>query len=143
MRKLTLQADARTEVGNKVRALRRRGQVPAIVYGHGIEARSISVAGFEFTKVFRAAGESTIVELAVGQDVPVNVLITDTQSDPVTGKLIHADFFQVRMDEKIEAAVPLEFSGEAPAVKELGGILLKTIDAVDVKSLPADLPHSI
>jgi large subunit ribosomal protein L25 len=71
------------------------------------------------------------------------VIIYEIQKDPVTSNYIHADFFQVRMDEEIEKEVELSYIGEAPAVKELGGVLVKSLDEITVKCLPADLPSEI
>lgn len=70
-------------------------------------------------------------------------MINDFQENPLTNKISHIDFYQVRMDEKITASIPLVFIGEAPAVKEQGGILVKSMHEIEVEALPADLPHHI
>lgn len=140
---IVLNASLREEQGKKVKALRRQGQIPAVVYGHGLKPQSLKVSALDFGRVFQKAGENTLVELSIDGGKAANVIIADIQQDPITNRFTHADFFQVRMDEKIEAAIPLEFQGEAPAVKELGGIFLRTVEAVEVECLPADLPHSI
>ncbi len=140
--KITLNAATR-DGAKKAPALRREGQVPAVVYGHGVKPTSLQIPALEFGRVFQKAGENTLVELSVDGGKAVNVLIVDIQQDPLTNRFTHADFFQVRMDEEIKADIPLEFVGEAPAVKELGGIFLRAVEAVEVECLPADLPHSI
>lgn len=71
----------------------------------------------------------------------LNVLIHDTQNEPMSGKISHVDFFQVNMKEEVETEIPLEFVGESEAVKAHGGILLKNMDAITVKCLPSDLPE--
>lgn len=139
---ITLNATLR-EAGKKLGTLRRGGYVPAVLYGHGVEPMSLSLDGREFTRAFKAASENTIIALSVDGKKAVNVLVKDAQMHPLTNRYTHADFFQVRMDEEIEATVPLEFVGEAPAVRELGGVLIRSIDEVVVTALPADLPHTL
>ena len=99
-----------------------------------------------FEKVYDEAGESSIIDLIVTngkEQKPQKVLIYDLQYDAVTDELIHVDFYLVRMDEVIETDVALNFSGEAPAVKELGGVLVRNVDEVEVRCLPIDLPKEI
>lgn len=140
---ISLEARKREETGRAVQALRGDGWIPAVLYGHGIENRNIALPELAFGRVLGKAGESTLVALSVDGDQPVNTLIVDTQSDPVSGKILHADLFQVRMDEEIEASVPLEFIGESAAVRGSGGILIKSLDEIEVRCLPARLPHAI
>lgn len=143
MEKLVLQAQLRTETGKQVQKKRKEGLVPAVVYGNKIDPRMLWISALEFSRLYTNAGENTIIELLVDGGKAVNVLIHDTQVDPISGRFSHADLFQVRMDEEIEASIPLEFVGESEAVKAMGGMLLKNIDEVEVKCLPAHLPHSI
>ncbi len=139
---ITLKASLR-EAGVALQTLRRSGAVPASLYGHGITARSLSLDGLEFTRAFRAAGENTIIALSIDGGKPVNVLVKEAQMHPLTNRYTHADLFQVRMDEEISAAVPLEFVGEAPAVREHGGVFVRALDEVEVTALPATLPHTL
>lgn len=143
MTKILLKSKGRDVAGKGLNKYRKQGLLPAVVYGHKIAAKNLWVNVGDFKKVYGQAGESTIIELAVDEKNKVNVLIHDTQKDPMTGEPIHVDLFQVNMDEKIETEVPLEFVGEAPAVKELSGMLIKNIDTVSVSCLPADLPAKI
>lgn len=143
MSNIVLKATLREVVGKKMRAVRAIGQIPAVVYGHNIAARNLWVSSLEFVKAHKVAGESSIIELSVAGEKKANVLIHTVQLDPLSGNITHADLLQVRMDEVIEAHIPLEFVGEAPAVKALGGMLLKNTDEVTVVCLPADLPHAI
>lgn len=139
---LELKAQIRENVGKKLEALREKGIVPAVVYGSNHKPISIQVNYEELRKLFEKAGESTVIKLHVGNEVK-NVLIHDIVQDPVTGKFIHVDFYQVRMDKIIKAEVSLVFEGEAPAVKILEGVLVKNINHVEVEALPKDLPHEI
>ncbi|KKR21059.1 MAG: 50S ribosomal protein L25 [Candidatus Moranbacteria bacterium GW2011_GWA2_39_41] len=143
MEKVLLEATARAERGRKVNVGRREGRVPAVVYGHSVESVSLWVNALDLKRLLKKSGESTIIDLKIDGKDDRNVLIHEIQKNGVTGKFTHIDFFQVRMDEEIETEVELVFIGEAPAVKTMGGILVKNIDKVTVKCLPADLPSHI
>lgn len=118
--------------------------MPAILYGKGIENKSLWLEYQDFRKLYEAVGESTIIELEVeGNGQPHKVLVYDVQNDPISGEYHHVDFFQVRMDEEIEAEVELNFVGEAPVMKASGGVLIKNMDTVEVRCLPGDLPGEI
>lgn len=143
MEALTLEAKSRTVKGKQVKTLRTAGVVPAVVYGHGIPSRDISVDFRVFEKVVRQAGESTLIDLSIDGAAPVKVLVHDVQHHPLKDTIIHADLRQVRMDEKLEANVALKFVNEAPAVKAFGAILVKNLTFISVRCLPGDLVHEI
>ena len=143
MEALKLQAKKRDIVGKQVKTLRLEGQIPAVVYGHGVEAKNIVVDYRTFDKLFTKAGESTLVDLEIEGDEAVKVLVQDVQADPLKGTFSHVDFRQVNMKEKLEADVVLKFVGESPAVKAHGAILVRAMDTVTVRCLPADLVHEI
>lgn len=143
MDKISLEAKTRDVLGRKTNKGRKEGLIPAVVYGKGISGTNIWVKMLDFKRLIKKSGESTVIDLKIDEKDNRNVLIYDTQKDPVRDTYVHVDFFQVRMDEEIETEVELEYVGEAPAVKELGGVLVKNIDAIEVKCLPADLPGSI
>lgn len=140
MTKINLSAKLREEVGKKVKKFRKEGMVPAVVYGEKTDNKNLWVDGVELRKVYENAGENTIIELGIGEKDKAEVLIHDIQRDPLSGDFSHVDFFQVQMDKKIESEVPVEFVGDAPAVKEMGGTLVKSLDEISVRCLPADLP---
>lgn len=137
---LNLDTKKRTKKDDKIM---RDENVPAILYGKGIENELLWVNKKIFDKVYDEAGESTILKLALEGNGKRNVVIKDVQKDILSGQPIHVDFYQVRMDEEIEAEVELVFVGESPAVKELGGVLVKNMDSVDIKCLPGDLLSKI
>jgi large subunit ribosomal protein L25 len=143
MDKIKLEVKNRLEKGKKTNKGRRTGLIPAIVYGRGVKSLNLWVSALDFRKLLKKSGESTIINLEIEGKNGRNVIIQDIQRDPVTYKIIHLDFFQVRMDEEIETEVELVFVGESPAVKEFGGILIKSIDKLEIKCLPADLPSHI
>jgi len=138
-----ISASTRTKLGKRSQDERDAGRVPAVVYGHGTDARSISVARSEFLKVMKAAGYSSLIDMTLADQSPVKVLIKEVQVEPLTMEPSHVDFYQVRMDEELTAEIPLKFIGESKAVKQDGGTLIKSMDKIEVKCLPANLPHEI
>lgn len=142
---LQLKAKGRDLTGNRKRIAKSReiGQIPAVVYGHKVENRNIFIPRSDFLKVYRSAGESTLVELAIDDGKPVSVLVQDVQIDPVSQELVHVDFHQVNLKEKISARIKLSFIGVAPAVKEAGGVLMTNLSDIEVSCLPQDLVPEI
>lgn len=144
MSDLKLSVKNREKVASKALARsRKEGLIPAVMYGHGNAPEMFWVNAITFGKLFKAAGQSSIISLIPENGKEANVIVHDVQSDPLSNRLTHIDFFQVRMDEALETHIPLEFVGEAPAVKELGGVLVRTLEEVMVSCLPKDLPHSL
>lgn len=139
---LELKAQTRENIGKKLESLRKQGIIPAVVYGSGHKPVSVQVDYEEFRKVFEKTGESTLIKLKVDNEIK-NVLVHDIVKDPITGNFVHIDFYQVRMDKEIKAEVSLVFEGEAPAVKFLEGVLVKSMNHIEVEALPKDLPHEI
>jgi large subunit ribosomal protein L25 len=139
---LELVAQPRTQFGREVKQLRVKGLVPGELYGFGIKNEHVSVTMKEFMKLYKKAGESTLVDLMIdGKKHPV--LINDVQFNPITDEIESIDFYQVRLDQKIRLKVPVNFVGEAPAVKEKGGILVKALSEIEVEALPTDIPHQL
>ena len=143
MEKIKLDAKLREERGKKVNKGRKSGLIPAVTYGKGAEPQSLWVDALEFGRLIKKSGESVIISLNIGGKNGYNVLIHEMQQSPVSGNISHVDFYQVKMDEKIETEVELVFVGESPAVKEMGGVLVKSLDNIEISCLPADLPSSI
>lgn len=142
-KRLSLAVDSRTQFGNKVKQLRRDGLIPANIYGHKIEPTPISVEYRAFTQVFKQAGETSLINLKVSsEDKARPALVHSITEDPVTGVVLHIDFYQVNLKEKLTATVPLHFVGESPLVKSKEGILLEMLQEVEVESLPTDIPSS-
>jgi large subunit ribosomal protein L25 len=134
---LKLKADVR-EAGKA----RVKGFIPAVMYGPKNPTASISVSEAEFNKIWKAAGESTVVTLECA-DGEHDALIHDIARDPVTDAIVHADFYTVDKNTKVQVAVALEFVGVSPAVKDLGGILIKVLHELEIEALPKDLPHGL
>ena len=140
---LELKSKKREILGKKVKALRNEGLIPAVVYGGSGGSLPLTLDLKDFLNVFKSAGETTLIKLFIDEEKFKNVLIHDVIRHPVNEKVIHVDFYEVRMDEKITAKVPLVFVGAASAVLDLGGVLVKAMQELEVRALPADLPHQI
>ncbi|MDD4901259.1 MAG: 50S ribosomal protein L25 [Patescibacteria group bacterium] len=143
MTKVQLQAQLISEKDGKAQVIRKAGFIPAIMYGASAANKSIKVKKHDFAKAFKVAGEFNLVDLSVGQDKPVKVIVKDVQRDGLTDNVIHIDFYQVDMAKKILTEIPLHFVGESKAVKDLGGTLVKNMDTVKVSCLPGDLVSHI
>lgn len=142
MEKITLSAEPRKIVGKKVKNLRKEGLVPANIFGKDLKSKSLQVNDKELRKVFKEAGETGVVNVKVGADT-YPVLIHKIQLEPRTDSILHADFHKINLKEKITANVPIVLDGEAPAEKTGIGLILKTLDELEVESLPSDIPHEI
>lgn len=114
----------------------------AVLYGKGVNNQSLKLKKTDFDKVFKVAGESNLITLNFGKE-DIKVLVKDIQRDALKNFVTHVDFYQVNMKEKITTEIPLHFVGESKAIKELGGVLIKDIDAVEVECLPGDLVDHI
>lgn len=121
--------------------VRRAGAVPAVFYGPKEKTTAIAIDARKLEHVWKEAGETTIVTLkGVGEDK--DTLIHDAQFHPVTGKLLHVDFYVLEKGKKVRIHVPLEFKGAAPAEK-LGHIVVKTLHEVEIEVTPQELPHNL
>jgi large subunit ribosomal protein L25 len=142
MEQIELKAEPRTLTGRQVKRLRAEGYVPAVVYGSQVETAPIQVEGKTLHRVLAKAGGNTLISLQIGKKKPVLTLAREIQRDIIRHHILHVDFYQVIMTEKITAEIPLVLTGEAPAVEE-GGILVHGLNTVEVQCLPADLPSAL
>jgi len=142
---LTLSVKIRKTFGRKVKLQREKGVIPAVLYGPKLKkAQSLELDEKIFNKIYQEAGESSLISLQVeGESKEIPVLIHEIQLDPLSDKIIHVDFYQVSLETEIVAKISLVFEGIAPAVKDLGGTLVKNISEVEVKALPQKLPKDI
>ncbi|MEE8373293.1 MAG: 50S ribosomal protein L25 [Dehalococcoidia bacterium] len=144
MEKIELKAATRDTLGKKVRFLRREGVTPANVYGHNVKSTALQIETALLKRTIATAGTSSLIALKIdGEKSPRMVLIRGYQRHPLRGDLLHTDFYQVKMAEKIKVEVPLSLVGESPAVADLDGIMLQDLSSVEVECLPADIPHLI
>lgn len=138
-----LKALTRKILGKKVRKLRKVDKIPAVVYGHGLASRAIEVEGLSFEKIFEEVGESSLLDLVIDDKAPVKVLVHDLQFNPLSNKISHIDFYQIKEKEKVTVEVELKFIGESLAVKEKGGTLVHNLTKIKIECLPNDLVHEI
>jgi large subunit ribosomal protein L25 len=143
MDKVKLKANPREVTGKKVKALRREGLIPAVVYGQGKANQNLTLPKIEFEKVLRDNGTASIVLLDIDGAGQKNVLIHKVAYDPMMGDAEHVDFYEVSMTEKITTTIPLHFIGDSAAVIEMSGTLTTNKNEVEIECLPADLPHEI
>src|SRR3989338_8806746 len=137
---ITIQGNMRSKA-NRVGEVRANGQVPAVVYGAGTPSTSLSVPAQQFIKIFKEAGESEIINLEL-DGKKLNVLIHEVQWHPAKDTPMHVDFYVVDMNKEIEVAVPIIFDGISEAIKQ-GGVLVKVLHELEIRSMPKNLPHEI
>ena len=135
MEKVILKAKVRKEVGRKVKLLRKEWILPANIYGKKIKSEPIQISLKEFLDVYEKVGDTGILYI---NDRPV--LVANIQKNPVSDNLLHIDFHQVDLKEKVEAKVPVELVGESPAEKQSIGTVVQYLNEIEVEALPADLP---
>lgn len=116
--------------------------IPAVLYGNGLETKSLKLKRVDFDKIFSAAGESNLISLEVDGETS-KVLVKAIQRDVLKHTVSHIDFYQVNMKEKITTEIPLHFINESKAVRELGGMLMRNLNEVAVECLPNDLVDHI
>jgi large subunit ribosomal protein L25 len=142
MKKVVLKATPRTVTGKKVKALRREGTLPAVIYGHRVEPIAISFPAHEAGLTLGRISSSQLVTVELdGKEYPT--LVREKQRDYIRGTLTHVDFLAVSLDEKIRASVGIETSGASPAVKDFNAVLVSGLTALEVEALPADLPERV
>jgi large subunit ribosomal protein L25 len=142
MANIVLKAKPREVIGKQVRALRRAGQVPAVIYGHNVTPLNIALDFKETTRVLQGVSSSRLITVDV-DGKPHVALVRERQFHPVSGFLVHIDFQEVSMTEKLRVTVRLVFKGESAAVKDFDGIPVYNLEQLEIECLPADLPNSI
>ncbi len=147
---LELLAKLRWETGRQNKQVREQGFIPAVLYGHEVKNALLSVNEQDFKKIYKETGASTLIKLKISngeQSIEGGnervVLIQDTAKNPVNDRIIHIDFNQVKMDEETTVNIPLVFIGKSIAVEREGGVLVKSIQSIEVSALPQNLPKQI
>ena len=140
--KFIFKAETRDVIGKQVKALRRKGQLPAILYGHQIDPIPVSMDYKDTTRRLMGVSSSQLIEVEV-EGKRRTALVREKQHDPVTGALLHVDFQVVSMTEKLRTTVRIVMTGEAPAVKNFSGIVVTGQEELEVECLPRDLPSQL
>ncbi|MBL8099813.1 MAG: 50S ribosomal protein L25 [Anaerolineales bacterium] len=142
MEKVVLQAEKRSVVGKQVKALRREGKLPGVIYGRHVEPIAISLEAHSTGLAMTKLTSSSLVTINLdGKDYPA--LVRDRQRDYIKGVLTHVDFLAVDLNEKIRTMVGLHYVGVSPAVKDYNGVLVHNLEQLEVECLPTDLPERI
>jgi large subunit ribosomal protein L25 len=144
MEQIELQANNRDILGKGVRFLRRQGITPVHLFGHDLKSLALQCQTAKLERSLAQAGEIRLVTLKVSDEKRVRpVLVREVQREPLTSKLLHVDFYQVKMDEKVEVEIPIVLVGEAPALQAKGNRLLRELDTLTVECLPSKIPTSL
>lgn len=140
----TISATPRSVLGKKVKQLRRQGILPANVYGRGLESAAVQIDSREFGNTIKTSGVRTMFELAVeGEGAPRYVVIRGLTRKGGTGDPIHVDFFQVDLNRPITTSVAVRVEGVAPAVRDLAGTLVHSLDLVLIRCTPLNIPEAL
>jgi len=144
MDEIELQVDKREVLGKKVRFLRRQGVTPAHIFGHGIESVALQCDTDNLRHILAEAGRTRLISLKLDNERrPRAAVVREIQREPLTGELLHVDFYQVRMEEKVSVDVPVVIVGEAPALKSKENMLVQELNSLTVECLPAKIPPSV
>jgi large subunit ribosomal protein L25 len=130
------------DLKTKLEGIRKEGLIPAVYYGKKEKSTPITMSAKEFKKVWDEVGETGVVELETPKG-KLNVMVYDVQANPVKNEVLHVDFYVVEKGQKVEVEVPIVFVGVSPAVKDLGGILVKVLHEITVEGEPGTLPDEI
>lgn len=142
MARQKLVVEKRKVLGKKVKKLRKEDIIPANIYGKAVKSLAVQVPYKDFEKVYRQAGVTGLVDVQVDSEVRPS-LIHNVQQDYYNHRLLHVDFFQVDLKQKVKTMVPVVTTGEAKAVSDKVGLLLQLLSEVEVEALPEDLPEKI
>jgi large subunit ribosomal protein L25 len=141
---LTLTAEKRELLGKRNRFLRRQGITPTHLFGHNIESQALQCDTVELGRIIAHAGATRLISLKIaGEKQPKGVFIREIQRDVISKQLLHVDFYQVKMGEKMEVEVPVVLVGEAPAMKAKGRMLAHSITSLHIECLPDKVPPQI
>lgn len=140
----SIQVQPRTVVGKAVKRLRHEGVLPASIYGRGIESVAVQLPYVVARDLMNKQGFNSLVNVQIeGEPKPRPVVVKQVDQHPVTRELRHLDFYQVDLNRKISGPVPVQFVGESPAARDMGGIFVMHADSVEVEALPADMPEAL
>jgi large subunit ribosomal protein L25 len=142
MEKYVLEAKKREIIGKQVKALRREGLLPAVIYGSDIEPMPLTLNTNEVRQILSVTGANTLITIKIGKKEHL-ALVRDLQREVITRNLLHVDFQEVSMEETISTTVPVLVVGESPAVKELNALLVTSLDYLQIEAKAKDLPDTI
>jgi large subunit ribosomal protein L25 len=139
---IVLEAEKRELLGKKVKALRRMGKVPAVIYGPESDTINLAIDKSTLRQVLAEAGGTQLIEMQVGEE-KIPTLAREVQRDIIHGDILHVDFYRVSMTRTISADVPVVLINESPVVASGEGILVQGLNSLLIEALPADLPSQV
>ena len=143
MGQIELTCKTREVLGKKVAALRRQGITPVHLFGHGVDSQTLECDSVQLRRVLAQSGSTRLIDLKIDKTKPKKVLVREVQRNPIRGDLLHVDFYQVRMEEKIRLEIPIVLVGEAPALKQKGNVLAHELTSLNIECLPDAIPNKI
>lgn len=138
-----LKVSPREVLGKKVKRLRREGVIPANVYGHALDSVAIQVPKDDLANLLKTSGTNEIIYLRLDGEDPRPTFVRQVQRNPTTDVILHVDFYQIALKEKVRMDVPVSIVGTAPAEQTQGGTLLHSLDRISVEGLPTEIPSVI
>jgi large subunit ribosomal protein L25 len=142
--KIELKVDKRSVTGKRVKFLRQKGVVPVHLFGHNVDSLTLQGDAAVLGKVISQAGKTRLIDLKVGKSQKGhNVMVREVQKDAIRGSLVHVDFYEVNMAEKIKVEVPIVTIGESPALKIRENMLYHTLNSLLIECLPDKMPDRI
>lgn len=144
MKEIELETTHREILGKKVRHLRHQNITPVHLFGHNVDSMSLQCDTDTLHRVLAQAGKTGLISLKLDKTKkPRSVLTREIQRNPITGELLHVDFYEVKATEKIKVQVPIILIGEASALKLKGNILVQELDSLGIECLPDKIPSRI
>lgn len=144
MDQIELKANERDILGKKVKFLRRQEITPVHLFGHGLKSLALQCDTANLEQSLTLVGETRLISLKVNDEKKARpVLVREVQRNPLNGKLLHVDFYQVKMQEKVEVEIPIVLVGEAPALETKGNMLLHELNTLTIECLPAKIPGNL
>ena len=144
MDQLELHVTKREILGKKVRFLRRQGITPVHLFGHGVESLALQCETSNIEQLLTRAGKATLINLKLDKEKkPRSVVVREVSREPLKGKLLHVDLYQVKMAEKVKMEIPVVLIGESPILKLKGNVLMQELHALTVECLPSKIPATV
>ena len=144
MENIELETTRREMLGKEVRFLRRQGIMPVHLFGHGVESLALQCDATSLQQTLSRAGQTRLINIKIhGENQPRPVVVRGVHREPVRGGLLHVDFFQVSMKERVKIDVPLILVGEAPILKSREHMIVQELNTLAVECLPASMPGSL
>ncbi len=144
MEQIELAVKTREVLGKKVQSLRRQGITPVHLYGHGVDSLTLECDSAQLKRVLAQAGSTRLINLKIDRAKhPKKVLVREVQRNPIKGDLLHIDFYQIRMEEKVRLVVPIVLVGEAPALKQKDNVLAHELTTLNIECLPDAIPNKV